>query len=124
MKKALMTTKMTGRQRRHLRLRKHVKGTAERPRLNLRRSLKNLFIQVIDDTQGKTLMSASTVEMDFRQKTAYGGNLKAAALLGEVVAQKAKANRITRVVFDRGGYDYHGRIKAFAEAARKGGLEF
>ncbi len=124
MKKALMTTKLTGRQRRHLRLRRHVKGTAERPRLNLRRSLKNLFVQVIDDAQGRTLVSASTVDKDFRQVTAYGGNAKAAALLGEVVARKAKASHITRVVFDRGGYDYHGRIKAFAEAARKGGLEF
>jgi len=119
-----MTSKMSGRQRRHLRLRKNVKGTAERPRLNVRRSLKNIFVQIVDDAQGKTLLSASTADKDFRQKMAYGGNVKAAALLGDVVAQKARGGQISRVVFDRGGYDYHGRIKAFADAARKGGLEF
>ena len=122
--KSVMTSKLTGRQRRHLRLRKHVKGTAARPRLNVRRSLKNLFAQIVDDAKGATLVSASTVDKDFRQKMAYGGNVKAAALLGEVVAQKAKGSNISSVVFDRGGVDYHGRIKAFAEAARKGGLEF
>jgi len=122
--KVLISSKQAGRQRRHARLRKRVKGTAERPRLNVRRSLKNLFVQIVDDAQGKTLMSASTADKDFRQKMAYGGNVKAAALLGAVVAEKAKGSRIIRVVFDRGGYDYHGRIKAFADAARKGGLEF
>jgi len=122
--KALMTSKLKGRQRRHLRLRRRVKGSAERPRLNVRRSLKNMFIQIIDDTKGTTLVSASTVDKDFRQKMAYGGNVKAAALLGEMVAQKARGAQVIRVVFDRGGYDYHGRIKAFAEAARKCGLEF
>jgi len=119
-----MTSKLKGRQRRHLRLRRRVKGSAERPRLNVRRSLKNMFIQIIDDTKGTTLVSASTVDKDFRQKMAYGGNVKAAALLGEMVAQKARGAQVIRVVFDRGGYDYHGRIKAFAEAARKCGLEF
>jgi large subunit ribosomal protein L18 len=122
--KILLSSKLNGRHRRHLRLRKRVKGTTERPRLNVRRSLQNLFAQVVDDAQRKTLVSASTVEKDFRQKMAYGGNVKAAALLGEVVARKAREAGVTRVVFDRGGYDYHGRIKAFAEAARKGGLEF
>jgi large subunit ribosomal protein L18 len=111
--KALLTAKLSGKKRRHLRLRKRVTGTTERPRLSVRRSLKNLFI-----------LSASTAEKDFRKKAAYGGNVKAAALLGEVVAAMAKEKNIGRVVFDRGGYDYHGRIKAFAEAARKGGLEF
>jgi len=120
----LMTSKMRGRQRRHLRLRRHVKWTAERPRLNVRRSLKNIFVQIVDDTKGATLVSVSTADKDFRQKLAYGGNVKAAVLLGEMVAQKAKGAKVTRVVFDRGGYDYHGRIKALAEAARKGGLEF
>ena len=122
--KVLMKSKLTGRQRRHLRLRRHVKGSSERPRLNVRRSLKNLFVQIVDDTKGRTLVSASTADKDFRQVMAYGGNVKAAAALGERVAQKAKGAQVTRVVFDRGGYDYHGRIKAFAEAARKGGLEF
>jgi large subunit ribosomal protein L18 len=122
--KALLTAKLSGKKRRHLRLRKRVTGTTERPRLSVRRSLKNLFIQVVDYTKGATLLSASTAEKDFRKKAAYGGNVKAAALLGEVVAAMAKEKNIGRVVFDRGGYDYHGRIKAFAEAARKGGLEF
>ena len=120
----LLTSKLPGRQKRHVRLRKGVVGTTDRPRMNVRRSLKNLFIQIIDDTKGATLVSASTADKDFRQKQAYGGNVKAAESLGVVIAERAKAKNITRVVFDRGGYDYHGRIKAFAEAARKGGLEF
>lgn len=119
-----MTIKISGREKRHLRIRKHVSGTLERPRLNIRRTLKNLFAQLIDDAKGATLMSASTADKDFKQKLKYGGNIKAAAMLGEVVAHAAKEKKIIKVVFDRGGYDYHGRIKAFAEAARKGGLEF
>lgn len=119
-----MTIKISGREKRHTRLRKHVIGTTERPRLNVRRSLKNLFIQIIDDSKHVTLVSASSADKDFRKKLAYGGNVKAAALLGEIVASKAKEKNIAQVVFDRGGYDYHGRIKAFAEAARKGGLQF
>ena len=122
--KVLLTSKLSGKERRRMRIRKRVSGTTERPRLSVRRSLKNLFIQVVDDSKGVTLFSASTSEKDFQKKAAYGGNAKAAALLGEVVAAKAKEKNIGRVVFDRGGYDYHGRIKAFAEAARKGGLEF
>jgi large subunit ribosomal protein L18 len=120
----LLTSKLQGRQKRHMRLRKKVVGTAERPRLNVRRSLKNLAIQIIDDKKGATLVSVSTADKDFRQKQAYGGNVKAAEALGALVAEKARAKNIMRVVFDRGGYDYHGRIKAFADAARKGGLEF
>lgn len=119
-----MKVKMTGRQRRHLRIRKGVVGTLEKPRLSVRRSLQNLFIQIVDDTKGATLLYASTRDTDIKNKARYGGNIKAAALLGEWVAHKAKEKNISRVVFDRGGYDYHGRIKAFAEAARKGGLEF
>jgi large subunit ribosomal protein L18 len=122
--RSLLTSKLSGKERRHRRIRKQVVGTSERPRLSVRRSLKNLFIQVVDDTKGMTLVSASTAEKSFQQKAAYGGNVKAAALLGEIVAARAKDKNIARVVFDRGGYDYHGRIKAFAEAARKGGLEF
>ncbi|MFA5038874.1 MAG: 50S ribosomal protein L18 [Candidatus Omnitrophota bacterium] len=119
-----MKINKTARQRRHLRIRKKVSGTTERPRLSVRRSLANLFIQIVDDTKGATLLSASTVDKEFKSRVTYGGNVKAAAVLGEAVAQKAKDKNIKRVVFDRGGYDYHGRIKAFAEAARKGGLEF
>ena len=119
-----MTIKISGREKRHLRLRKRVIGSAEKPRLNVRRSLKNLFIQLIDDSKGVTLVSVSTADKDLKSKIPYGGNIKAAVFLGEVVAQKAKDKKIVKVVFDRGGYDYHGRIKAFAEAARKGGLEF
>ncbi len=119
-----MTIKITGREKRHLRLRKRVIGTAQRPRLNVRRSLKNLFIQIIDDSKRATLLSVSTINKNLKDKIAYGGNIKAAVLLGDIVAQMAKDKNITKVVFDRGGYDYHGRIKAFAEAARKGGLEF
>lgn len=119
-----MKIKVLGRKKRHLRLRKRVVGTAEKPRLSVRRSLKNLFIQIIDDTKGVTFLSASTADKDLKQKCAYGGNIKSATFLGEAVAQKAKDKNIIKVVFDRGGYDYHGRIKAFAEAARKGGMEF
>jgi large subunit ribosomal protein L18 len=119
-----MEIKITGKERRHLRIRKRVSGTTERPRLSVRRTLKNLFIQIIDDSKGRTLMNASTSDKDFKKKLAYGGNIKAAGLLGEAVAERAKSKHIIKVVFDRGGYDYHGRIKAFAEAARKGGLEF
>lgn len=119
-----MKINRTARERRHLRIRKKVSGTTERPRLNVRRSLANLFIQIVDDTKGATLISVSTTDKDFKSVHAYGGNVKASSALGEVVAKKAKDKNIKRVVFDRGGYDYHGRIKAFAEAARKGGLEF
>ncbi|OIO36323.1 MAG: 50S ribosomal protein L18 [Candidatus Omnitrophica bacterium CG1_02_44_16] len=119
-----MTIKISGREKRHLRLRKRIIGTAERPRLNVRRSLKNLFIQIIDDSKRVTLLSVSTTDKNIRSKITYGGNIKAAVLLGDTVAQMAKGKNIVKVVFDRGGYDYHGRIRAFAEAARKGGLEF
>jgi large subunit ribosomal protein L18 len=119
-----MKKNILGRQRRHLRLRKYVIGTSERPRLNVRRSLKNIFVQVIDDSKGVTLVSVSTTDKSFKEKLAYGGNVKSAVLLGELAAKVAKEKNISKVVFDRGGYAYHGRIKAFAEAARKGGLEF
>jgi large subunit ribosomal protein L18 len=119
-----MKKKISKRARRHIRSRKKVVGTLKKPRLNVRRSLKNLFIQFVDDGAGRTLLSASTVDKDFKARMNYGGNVKAAVLLGELVAEKARHGNIKSVVFDRGGYDYHGRIKAFAEAARKGGLEF
>jgi large subunit ribosomal protein L18 len=109
--------------RRHQRLRQKIKGSAERPRLAVYRSLRNISAQFIDDAAGRTLLSLSTGSADF-PKGAYGGNVKAAETLGGLVAEKAKAAGIRTVVFDNGGRKYHGRVKALAEAARKGGLQF
>ena len=107
--------------RRHKRVRGAVSGTAQRPRLNVFRSSKNIFAQIIDDVQGVTLAAASTTEKDF---TAYGGNKEAARKVGNLIAGRAKAKGIEAVVFDRGGYVYHGRVKELAEGAREGGLKF
>ncbi|MDR1101217.1 MAG: 50S ribosomal protein L18 [Clostridiales bacterium] len=112
------------RKRRQARVRKKVSGTAGVPRLNVFRSLKNITAQVIDDEKGATIASASTMEKDFRAKTKNGGNKAAALAIGELVAKRAKQAGITEVVFDRGGYLYHGRVEQVAEGARKGGLEF
>jgi len=112
------------RQARHERVRKTVVGTPERPRLCVHRSINNLIAQVVDDTSRKVLFGISTQNKELRAKLKSGGNVSAASALGEVMAQKAKKEGITKVSFDRGGYLYHGRVKAFAEAARKGGLEF
>ena len=112
------------RDRRHQRLRKKIIGTPERPRLCVHRSLSNLSAQIIDDIAGKTIMSAATYDKGVKGKVKYGGNVKAAEQLGLALAEKAKTKGITKVVFDRGGCQYHGRIKTFAEAARKGGLSF
>jgi large subunit ribosomal protein L18 len=117
-------SRLKGRKRRHLRIRKKIFGTPERPRLAVYRSLRNLFAQIIDDTKGHTLLSFSTLNEEIRKNCPYGGNIKAASLLGEFLSKKAKEKGITKVVFDRAGFSYHGRIKAFCEAARKGGLEF
>ncbi|MBV8672941.1 MAG: 50S ribosomal protein L18 [Acidobacteriaceae bacterium] len=108
------------RQRVHDRIRVKVQGTAERPRLNVYRSLNHIYAQVIDDAQGVTLVSASTVA----SKIKTGGNVAAAKEVGKVVAERAKEKGIKKVVFDRGGYLYHGRVKALADAAREAGLEF
>ena len=113
--------KNKARQKRHLRVRNHISGTDERPRLNVFRSLSNIYAQVIDDVQGVTVVSASTQEKDFAN---YGGNIEAAKAVGEAVAKRAMEKGITEVVFDRGGYVYHGRVKALAEAAREAGLKF
>ena len=113
--------KNKARQKRHLRVRNHISGTAERPRLNVFRSLSNIYAQVIDDVQGVTVVSASTQEKDFAN---YGGNIEAAKAVGEAVAKRAMEKGITEVVFDRGGYIYHGRVKELAEGAREGGLKF
>ncbi len=104
----------------HTRIRKKVRGTAERPRLAIFRSLNHVYAQVIDDVAGKTLASASTTEKDLRGKT--GGNIEAAQRVGKAIAERSLAAGVENVVFDRGGYVYHGRVKAVTEAARKAGL--
>ncbi|MDQ3979161.1 MAG: 50S ribosomal protein L18 [Actinomycetota bacterium] len=114
--------KQEARQRRHRRVRKLVRGTAERPRLAVHRSNRHIVAQVIDDTAGRTLAAASTVEADLR--TGPTGNKEAAAKIGRLVAERAKAVGVTKVVFDRGGFLYHGRVAAVADAARESGLEF
>lgn len=113
--------KNAARVKRHGRVRKNISGTAERPRLNVFRSSKHIYAQVIDDVKGVTLASASTMDKDFE---GYGGNVDAAKAVGLKIAEKAKAAGISAVVFDRGGYIYHGRVAALAEGAREGGLEF
>ena len=107
---------------RHKRIRKDLSGTAERPRLNVFRSNANITAQIIDDEKGLTLVSASTREKELNIKN--GGNVEAAKLIGAEIAKRAKKAKIEKVVFDRGGYLYHGRVKALAEAARENGLEF
>lgn len=114
--------KRRGRIRRHNRVRRRIVGTAERPRLAVYRSNKHIIAQVIDDSAGHTLASASTVEGPLR--TSATGNTAAAAAVGRLVAERAKAAGVTQVVFDRGGFRYHGRVAALAEAARESGLEF
>jgi len=107
---------------RHNRIRKELSGTADRPRLNVFRSNANITAQIIDDEKGVTLVSASTLEKEL--KITNGGNVEAAKLIGAEIAKRAKKAKINKVVFDRGGYLYHGRVKALAEAARENGLEF
>ncbi len=110
--------------KRHRRIRKNMMGTKEKPRLSVHRSLNNLFIQLVDDIEGKTLCAISTLDKRFKEKSKTGGNVKSAEALGEILAKEAKDKGVKKVVFDRGGYLYHGRIKALADAARKAGLEF
>lgn len=112
------------RQRRHRRIRKRVEGTDAKPRLSVYKSLNNIYAQLIDDRVGKTLLSASTLEKEIRSAVKHGGNLDAAKKVGVSIAQKALDKKITNVVFDRGGYRYHGCIKALADAAREKGLKF
>ena len=109
---------------RHERIRKSVAGTSLRPRLCVHKSLNNFQAQIIDDVSGKILLGKSTLAKDVRSKIKTGGNVNAAEVLGQAFAAQAIKQGITKVCFDRGGYMYHGRIKAFAEAARKAGLEF
>jgi large subunit ribosomal protein L18 len=108
----------------HDRIRTKVQGTAERPRLNVYRSVNHIYAQIIDDADGKTLVSASTVLGKKATAKKSGGNVASAKDVGKAIAQKAKEKGIKKVVFDRGGYLYHGRIKALADAAREAGLEF
>ncbi|WP_438449133.1 50S ribosomal protein L18 [Gorillibacterium sp. sgz5001074] len=114
--------KNEARVKRHLRVRKKITGTAERPRLNIFRSSKHMYAQIIDDTQGVTIVSASTVEKELN--VTNGGNVDAAKAIGALIAQRAKEKGIVKVVFDRSGYLYHGRVQALADAAREAGLEF
>ncbi len=106
----------------HERIRHKVRGSGERPRLAVFRSLKHIYVQVIDDRAGQTLAAASSGEKS--SKVASGGNVAGAKAIGKLIAERAKAKGITKVVFDRGGYLYHGRVKALADAAREAGLEF
>ena len=114
----------------HTRIRKKLQGTAERPRLNVYRSLNHIYVQVIDDLNGKTLVSASTAEGKSAEgkkaegRKITGGNVASAKAVGKAIAERAKAKGVTKVVFDRGGYLYHGRVKALADAAREAGLQF
>ncbi len=110
------------RKRRHARVRRNLSGTAERPRLNVYRSNKNIYAQLIDDNKGTTLVSASTKDKDFGSDAT--NNVAAAAQVGTLIAKRAEDKGYKSVVFDRGGYLYHGRVKALAEAAREAGLEF
>jgi large subunit ribosomal protein L18 len=111
------------RQRVHDRIRAKMSGTVERPRLNVYRSLNHIYTQVIDDANGVTIASASSVSKKGTEQTT-GGNVEAAKAIGKLIAERAKEKGVTKVVFDRGGYLYHGRIKALADAAREAGLEF
>ncbi|AUG58908.1 MAG TPA: 50S ribosomal protein L18 [Ruminiclostridium sp.] len=116
--------KNVARLRKHARVRKKIKGTTERPRLNVYRSLTNFYAQVIDDTTGKTLVAASSLDSSIKGKYKNCGNKEVAREVGKLLGQKAIKEGIKKVVFDRGGYLYHGRVKEFAEGAREAGLEF
>jgi large subunit ribosomal protein L18 len=122
-----LINKNEARQKRHIRVRKRVLGTPERPRLNVYRSSNNIYAQVIDDLAGKTLVSASSLDESLRKANASksaGGNVAASHLVGKLIAERATAAGINKVVFDRGGYLYHGRVQGLADAARENGLEF
>jgi large subunit ribosomal protein L18 len=112
------------RQRVHSRVRQSVSGTEQRPRLCVYRSLGHIYAQVIDDRTGKTVASASSVDGETRKQIKGGGNVAAAKIVGRIIAERAKAAGIEKVVFDRGGYKYHGRVAALAQAAREAGLKF
>ena len=119
-----MEKKRKSRLRRHKRIRKKIFGTSERPRLFVFRSLRHIYAHLIDDTQGKTLLTVSTLSPELKAELKTGGNIEAARKVGKLLGEKAKEKGITKVVFDRGGYKYHGKVKALADAAREAGLEF
>ncbi len=112
------------RRRVHERVRSRLSGTTGRPRLNVYRSLEHIYAQLIDDSRGKTIASASSLDQEVRKELKGGGNMAAARVIGRILGERAKARGVTEVVFDRGGYKYHGRVKALAEAAREAGLKF
>ncbi|AZK46038.1 50S ribosomal protein L18 [Paenibacillus lentus] len=116
--------KNKARLKRHLRVRRKIQGTATRPRLNVFRSSKHIYAQLIDDVAGVTLASASTLDKELSEGIANGGNVEAARKVGELIAKRAQDKGFKNVVFDRGGYLYHGRVQALADAAREAGLEF
>ncbi len=117
-------TKRQARIRRHRRVRKKVFGTPERPRLSVYGSLNHIYAQIIDDMKGHTLVAASTLDKELKAEIKHGGNVESAKKVGQLIAKRAIEKGIKKVVFDRGGFRYHGRIKALADAAREGGLEF
>jgi large subunit ribosomal protein L18 len=117
-------SKNATRQRVHRRIRRRVAGRIEIPRLNVYRSLGHIYAQIIDDSRAQTLVSASSVDKEVRKTLKSGGNIAAAKSVGKIVAERAKQAGVSRVVFDRGGYAYHGRVKALADAAREAGLQF
>ncbi len=117
-------SKLESRQRRHERIRKKVNGTKERPRLSVYRSLNHIYAQIIDDRDGHTIVSVSSLGSPVKEAKQHKGNSKTAKEVGTLVAKRAQEKGIKSVVFDRGGYLFHGRVKALAEAAREGGLEF
>jgi large subunit ribosomal protein L18 len=112
------------RRRIHVRMRKRIAGTPERPRLCVHRSTRHIRAQVVDDASGRTIVSASSLDKDVRAQIKGGGNIAASKVVGKIVAQRAKEKGVESVVFDRGGYQYHGRVQALAEAAREAGLKF
>lgn len=116
--------KRAARNKRHDRIRNKIFGTPDRPRMCVNRSLKNMYVQVIDDLSGHTLVSASTRDPAIRDSIEHGGNQEAARMVGELVAERALENGIEKVVFDRAGYNYQGRVQEVAEAARENGLKF
>ena len=118
------TSKNDARLKRQIRVRKKIKGTAERPRLNVFRSSRHIHAQIIDDVNGITLAAASSISPDVKSELTYSGNIEAAKKVGAAVAKKALEKNITTVVFDRNGFLYHGRVKALAESARENGLIF
>ncbi len=121
---SLEVNKELARIKRHTRVRKKVFGTPDRPRLCVHKSLKHIYAQIIDDQSGRTLLAVSSLSPDVRDKLSDGGNIEAAKVVGEVLGKRALENNISAVVFDRGGYLYHGRVKALAESAREAGLNF